>query len=192
MTMFTRLVLLTAMLSLLALSACSAGEMSATPNVFVDASFGDNMPVVIDGLHVWPGIEPHIAIVSHADLIQLAGPTKADGAPNTIYLVVTPDTQQDGCPWPSDYAGTEAGLTHAHGDTAVSCVALDYVQGTADPGYVALKRVVAHEFGHALGLRFAGADGFHEAELGHLMSIDYMGPDDPTDADLAALHARFP
>jgi hypothetical protein len=191
MTMFTRLALFVAMLTVAVLSGCSGAEMTNHPIVYVDADFGDDLPAVIDALHVWPGVEPRIAILTHADLGQLAGPTDSSAAPNTIYLVASHGTDQEGCPWTRGPVHM-AGVTHPHDGSAVSCIAVDYVRATANPGHSAMKRSAAHEFGHALGLHFVGSDGYHDEAPGHLMSIDYMGPDEPTEEDLAALRARFP
>lgn len=190
--MITRLALIVAMLTLGALSGCSGGEMTDHPIVYVDADFGDDLPEVIEALHVWPGVEPRIAILTHADLEQLAGPTHSSAAPNSIYLVASHGTDQEGCPWTREPVSMAA-VTHPHNGSAVSCVAIDYVRATPNPGYSAIRRAVAHEFGHALGLHFGGNDdGYHDEAPGHLMSIDYMGPDEPTGDDLAALRARFP
>lgn len=192
MTM-VRWLLVVMTLAVMTLGGCAGGDtMTTTPLVYLDADFGDDLPAVVEALHAWPGVEPRIAILPHADVVQLAGAQSSDASDNSVYVLAVQGIEQTECPW-RHRDGVSAGLTtNAHNGSAVSCIAVDYVHAHPLAGGDAMRRAATHEFGHALGLRFAGSDPAHDSEAGHLMSDTYEGPDAPTADDLAALRARFP
>jgi len=175
------------------LAGCVGGSdaMTTHPTVFVDESFDAFLPDVVAGLRSWPGVVPDVVTVSREDVLALARTAE----PNTVYLVRSSTVDQVGCPWAGHDSnlGGEAAVTHPL--AGLTCVAADYVaqHPALDGGESAMRRAVAHEFGHELGLRFDNAaDPHHYPGGGRLMSADYYGPDAPAEEDLAALRARFP